>query len=420
MGNPYDNALPRCQLFRLQKIVTALYAHPRPYQDRHRLFGPSTFIKSDDPEANPIGLWIDTLCVPVHDDHVIHRIKAIRSMKSIYENAHRVVVLDAWVEQMSRSTPIYEIAARLYLSNWQHRLWTLQEGVLAQNLFFRVSGGFHTLKELGNRQLKYTKTSPGFYESMVGSTLPKIPMFNMTFDVEPDTSLPDRFQILLNGIANRTTTRSSDETICFATILGLDPVELLMIQESIPESTCEKRMIQFLRMIGRLENGLIFNNLPRIETDGYRWAPRSFLGQNGAIIPNVDSNQTDRSATLRNGGGLLATLPGLIFTPSGDLGKDLDVIVARWGSKFRNIISLECCSPSASKGRLAVLSALIPGAQFGECAGILGEIIVEENDYFKVRHLCSVKIIWHKQIDEEDAEGLLVGEWLYKQQWCVV
>jgi hypothetical protein len=84
---------------------------------------------------------MDTLCVPVGDDHKELRKQTISQMRRIYENADRVLVLDNWVEELSVSSSIYEKELRICLPNWQHRLWTLQEGVLAQQLCIQFRDG---------------------------------------------------------------------------------------------------------------------------------------------------------------------------------------------------------------------------------------------------------------------------------------
>ena len=78
---------------------------------------------------------MDTICVPVHDEKL--RSQTISKTRSIYENAHRVLILDAWIEKHLnwRLSDIAEIVMRLYLCTWQHHLWTLQAGILAHNIY---------------------------------------------------------------------------------------------------------------------------------------------------------------------------------------------------------------------------------------------------------------------------------------------
>jgi hypothetical protein len=131
-GNPERNALPECQLKDLQKKIEMLYSSPRRSPNpAFNLSGRRQLQDFQDPWRRPVGFWMDTLCVPVEEKHIAFRKQTIAQMRQIYEGADRVLVLDSWVEGLSVSSSVYDKTVRLYLSNWQHRLWTLQEGVMA-------------------------------------------------------------------------------------------------------------------------------------------------------------------------------------------------------------------------------------------------------------------------------------------------
>jgi hypothetical protein len=68
-GNPTQNSLPLCQLIWLQQAVNDLC-----YE-----------------QEKPVPFWIDTLCVPLTTKS---RKIALSNMRSIYEKAHGVLVLD--------------------------------------------------------------------------------------------------------------------------------------------------------------------------------------------------------------------------------------------------------------------------------------------------------------------------------------
>lgn len=119
---------------------------------------------------------MDTLCVPVKDDEA--RKQAIRKMRNIYERVDRVLVLDSWTQALPRSADIIEKACRLYLSNWQSRLWTLQEGVLAHDLFIQFKDGPQSLesmqKDLGEAERSRSELR---YYCTLGLTLYLVPLF---------------------------------------------------------------------------------------------------------------------------------------------------------------------------------------------------------------------------------------------------
>ena len=108
LGNPRANALPSCQLSRLQKIVNGL----------------------DEDHGPPTPFWIDTMCVPVSPKE--DRRLAISLLEKVYAKADKVIAMDARLLQLSRETPAFELSMRLYYSSWMQRLWTLQEAVFAK------------------------------------------------------------------------------------------------------------------------------------------------------------------------------------------------------------------------------------------------------------------------------------------------
>ncbi len=112
LGNPYANALPRCQLLRLQGL---LQCSNMPWD-------------SGDNDQELL-LWCDTLCCPVRHSEAKNR--ALLQMKRTYHDATIVLVLDASL-QLCDSSPSNpeEMCARISSSGWTRRLWTLQEGTL--------------------------------------------------------------------------------------------------------------------------------------------------------------------------------------------------------------------------------------------------------------------------------------------------
>lgn len=112
LGNPHANALPQCQLLRLQSL---LQRSNMPW---------------DSGDSNQeLLLWCDTLCCPVKPSEAKNR--ALLQMKRTYHDATMVLVLDASLQLCNSSllTP-EEICARISSSGWTRRLWTLQEGTL--------------------------------------------------------------------------------------------------------------------------------------------------------------------------------------------------------------------------------------------------------------------------------------------------
>lgn len=114
LGNLHDNALPECQLLRLQSLVNALYPNRR----------------ADVP------FWMDTICVP--RDRTA-RALAITNMHNIYEKADKVLVLDSSLLSVSSFVAPVELFCRIMLAPWSSRLWTYHEGALAVRLYFQLA-----------------------------------------------------------------------------------------------------------------------------------------------------------------------------------------------------------------------------------------------------------------------------------------
>ena len=147
--------LPTCQSLHLQAQVDRLYD----FRDGDFPCGGYRYRKSLEPlttwedvyktvEAEtrvspyaPIAFWIVTLCVLVQKVVKRYRKLAVRHMSNVYREADRVLVIDSWVQGASRQDHIKERAARVFMSDWQRRLWTLQESIFANSLCFQFRDG---------------------------------------------------------------------------------------------------------------------------------------------------------------------------------------------------------------------------------------------------------------------------------------
>jgi hypothetical protein len=270
---------------------------------------------------------MDTLCVPVNNEDA--RKIAIRKMRDVYQYADRTLVLDSFVRELRQSTDIAEKVNRIYLSNWQTRLWTLQEGVLAHDLYFQFKYGPQSLQNLQDIFMEERESRPELqFYSTLGQALMEVPAFSLRLKSPAKSSLSSSaFLPLVAAVIARTTTNKSDETICLAIILAMDPTLLLdlpgknqkkMTQEEKQlreEEACERRMEKFLQMVGTFELKIIFSDLPRLKSEGFGWAPRTFLGRLGITLARrMELNYVDRSAVIKpDGKGLFLTCPGIIL-----------------------------------------------------------------------------------------------------------
>lgn len=126
LGNPRENAVPRCQLSHLLKLIDTLRTCT-PF-----FFDPDTRARSA--EKRPLLIWLDTLCCPVSPSEA--KALAFAQMRGTYESSRHVLLLDAGLQfyRLHEITCV-EALALVFSSGWMSRLWTLQEAKLARTLW---------------------------------------------------------------------------------------------------------------------------------------------------------------------------------------------------------------------------------------------------------------------------------------------
>jgi hypothetical protein len=119
LGNPKGNKLNACTFRHLQRLVNDLYTT----------------------EVAPVPFWIDTMCIPPQENHTPRqkelRKEGITRMAETYARADKVLVLDSSLRKHSGGMDLTEIMVRIRHAPWTTRVWTLQEGRLARNLYFQ-------------------------------------------------------------------------------------------------------------------------------------------------------------------------------------------------------------------------------------------------------------------------------------------
>lgn len=80
--------------------------------------------------------WMDTLVVPVANDAVDLRKKAIRQIFDVFSSSTHTIILDNGLFKMDRggTDKPAEAAMKIFASVWMRRLWTLQEAVLSRSI----------------------------------------------------------------------------------------------------------------------------------------------------------------------------------------------------------------------------------------------------------------------------------------------
>ena len=291
LGNVSENSLPMCQLKRLRsKIRTSLIAS----ESLGISYGP--LLEND----GRLYIWMDTLCVPLSP--MSSRKSAIAKMKSCYSEAAIVWVLDSSIKQLSMTDDLEKTLLRMATSQWLKRLWTLQEGAFSRALIFEIM-------EAG---LPITNLFAYWKEQEVANIHNRLPWVTSalvtSFLALPDLEAGKRFIALCEQVRWRTTSRSTDEPICLATVLGLDVKEIL-------DAPDDQKMIKFLHLHRMFLSDVLFWKLPRLQKEGYRWAPKSFLSR----PPCADFTGASLSSygfCHKFGVGLMSTFAGFVF-PAG-------------------------------------------------------------------------------------------------------
>lgn len=274
MGNPDENTLPLCQVQKLRFKAREIMG------DEHLRFY----------------VWIDTLCVPVAPDKL--RKAAILQMRQIYEGATAVLVFDSELMARKLSEDPAETLARIISCRWARRLWTFQEAALAQNLFFQFEDGCASMEELEKelnhrgeiifnlwkgfeigwwppmrrnrdliRSIKNILEDPALLQECSPED---IAVFRELLRNEED--MESSFPVVWSGLTRRTTQKPEDEVICVATLLDLD-------LKAIMETPKSERMKKLLLLQRRIPSNIIFGNMQRMQVDGFRWAPESFMAK---------------------------------------------------------------------------------------------------------------------------------------------
>lgn len=284
LGNPYDNSLPECQLRRLSKIVNELY----PEKDR------------------PIPFWVDTLSCPTEPDEATSL--AIIEMRNTYRNADKVLVLDSYLEQDVEGMSTVECLLRIICSAWTTRLWTLQEGALAEDLWFQFR----------DRAINLTRTQHALRndpETVYRDVDDSLVDLGLQWDkIKPENTAQQLF-ILSKAVRYRSTSVPEDEVLCLGTLAGLD-MEVIADVRVPPK----ERMLQFWTMFEKPPSMLVFWEGKKLQVPGYRWAPATLLGQSWITVPGSNRKgfweRLDKEQTYQKvGGRMVISSPGILLGP---------------------------------------------------------------------------------------------------------
>jgi Heterokaryon incompatibility protein (HET) len=233
LGNPSSNSLPGCQLRHLFQLIREI-------------------------STSEVHLWIDTISVPVTKEH---KKIALKTLGQVYRQAHHVLVIDRHLLQVG--TDSFERQIQLQSSEWIGRLWTFQEGRLAQNLFVQFKDGAIPASELLQMPLEIGEDGMramfcDFYWDRAGP---------LSCILTHETDRTSRFLNLAPALAFRSVTDPNDEPICIATLLELD----------FDRFQSEPSMVDIYQSLTELPRDILFLRGPHLHVPGFRWAPSTFM-----------------------------------------------------------------------------------------------------------------------------------------------
>ena len=254
LGNAKANALPLCQLLQLGKLTQSLRAK----------------LELGDPQYELL-FWCDTLCCPASPGEGKNRVLA--QMKSIYEQATCVLVLDASLRPYKSEAMLpEEVCARIIASGWMRRLWTLQEGAVSAD---KGSLWFQFRDEAVNFRFLWREIVKMFHgnssrKGLATNMIDRMGFLRSLFHSEADADLAT----IDTAFKTRSVSVSSDEPLLIGTLLGLDVARIL----NGSDETRTHRMWSLMpAAVDGIPKSIVFRLGPRLKEEGYRWAPSTML-----------------------------------------------------------------------------------------------------------------------------------------------
>ncbi|MCJ1386569.1 hypothetical protein MMC17_009695 [Xylographa soralifera] len=298
-GNPGTNKLNSCVLDLFLKIFEE--------------------IKLERNQARATELfWIDTLAIPVGIQYVDERTQAIGQMHDIYTKASYTIVLDGSLMRLEKGDGYAAPAMKVTICGWMTRLWTLQEALLSQDIYFNFSDKPYRMDRMEK-----------LFQDEDESLCSCIPAVARTY-YHRILGLQDRATFVPNAsfvgtvwkaAQWRTTAWKIHETLSLATLLKIDTSPFADSSNSTTETLTpqqladdlERRMCTFLSLLSTqvpcaIPAGIIFVPGPKLARTGYGWAPTTWLTSKAVESPDPLSIVTQRTVLRKC--GLEVQFPG--------------------------------------------------------------------------------------------------------------
>lgn len=272
LGNPGANALPICQVRRLNALV-------------QNLLGADCF------------LWCDTLCCPTGPPDAKDR--SLEQMKTVYERASAVLVLDASLQSFdSKAMCLEEICFRILSSGWTRRFWTLQEGALPakeKRLYFQFRDQAINVHDLW-QQVSKVYSQDLSRHGLAAVIISGFRGFTSLLQSAPDDPGAD-LDSLKSALWYRSVSVPTDEPLLIGTLLNLETATIL-------KGPIEDRMRRLWSLMPTAKGGIpkstLFYLSPRLG-QGFRWAPSSLLAcrQDNRVLQTMREGDNQGRPTSR-------------------------------------------------------------------------------------------------------------------------
>lgn len=162
--------------------------------------------------------------MPLQLQHKGQRSAVLRSIKRISSQAIYTLVLDSDIQRLRTDSPYQEALMRIAYSSWSSRLWTLQEAIYAEKLFFQYLDGAVELEILMDK----CRDERSELELPWISRLPYTQMrkyLNSRYGRHGRGSR-EHYALLLKALEGRRTSDVADEPLVLANVLGLETEEI--------------------------------------------------------------------------------------------------------------------------------------------------------------------------------------------------
>ncbi|KAK3848458.1 MAG: hypothetical protein J3R72DRAFT_2398 [Linnemannia gamsii] len=192
-------------------------------------------------------IWLDTLCIP--SEPVARRI-CIDGMRAIYKNAACVAVYDRGImkaDRMDRTGFAFEVS----ISDWNSRVWTLQEGYLNSVVVYVQEEVY-----IPHRRIHVNPFLQWHSVAMAYDMLRHIGDGGRAI-MQPHE--------VFRSAAGRTTSHAVDY-VCGLGALLPEPIRRVGADLTLAA-------IDMARMLGKMDIGVLCSYCPRVQMDGYHWMP---------------------------------------------------------------------------------------------------------------------------------------------------